>query len=113
MSSFAPAAAPAAGHRSAAGSLASAALFFVSGMPAIVYQLIWQRSLYTLYGINIEAVTVVVAAFLLGLGIGSFAGGRISRHRSLNLLAVFGLVELVVAALGVTSLPVIDYVGRE
>ena len=49
------------------------AIFFCSGIPALIYQLVWQRSLFTIYGINIESVTVVVTAFMLGLGIGSFA----------------------------------------
>src|SRR6516225_3836624 len=68
-----------------------ALVFFVSGFPALIYQLIWQRSLFALYGINIEAVTVVVAGFLFGLGIGSLAGGRLSQSRSVS-LRVFDLV---------------------
>ena len=51
-----------------------AVLFFVSGIPALLYQIVWQRALFTIYGVNIESVTVVVAAFMLGLGIGSLAG---------------------------------------
>ena len=98
------------GERAAAGSLV-AAVFFVSGMPALIYQLLWQRALFTMFGINIEAVTVVVAGFLLGLGFGSFAGGRISRRRSLNLLVAFGTIELIVAAYGVMSLRIIALVG--
>ena len=68
------------------------AIFFCSGIPALIYQLVWQRSLFTIYGINVESVTVVVTAFMLGLGIGSFAGGRLSRLR-LPLLGVFGAVS--------------------
>jgi predicted membrane-bound spermidine synthase len=94
-----------------AGALAVAVVFFVSGMPALIYQLLWQRALFTMFGINIEAVTVVVAGFLMGLGFGSFAGGRISRSRRRNLLAVFGAVELVIAAYGALSLRIIAAVG--
>ena len=36
------------------------ALFFASGFPALLYQLVWQRSLFTIYGTNVESVTVVV-----------------------------------------------------
>jgi spermidine synthase len=95
-----------------ATSLAVAVVFFISGMPALVYQLIWQRSLFTMYGINVEAVTVVVAGFLLGLGFGSLAGGYLSRRR-LNLLAVFGIVELIIGSFGILSLRIIDFVGHE
>src|ERR1700704_2786353 len=51
-------------------------LFFVSGFPALIYQIVWQRALFAIYGVNIESVTVVVSAFMLGLGLGSLAGGR-------------------------------------
>ena len=98
--------------RTTGSSLVVAAVFFVSGMPALVYQLIWQRSLFTMFGINVEAVTVVVAGFLLGLGFGSFAGGRVSRRPSLNLLAAFGTIELIIGGFGVLSLRIIDVVGH-
>ena len=29
-------------------------LFFVSGFPALLYQIVWQRALFTIYGVNIE-----------------------------------------------------------
>ena len=38
------------------------AFFFLSGFPALLYQLVWQRALFTIYGINIESVTMVVSA---------------------------------------------------
>src|ERR1700719_3227106 len=100
------------GEETTIHSFAVAVVFFISGMPALVYQLIWQRSLFTMYGINVEAVTVVVAGFLLGLGFGSLVGGYVSR-RPLNLLAVFGIVELVIGAFGISSLRIIDFVGHK
>src|SRR5690242_12857627 len=94
-------------------SLLAVSIFFVSGFPALIYQLTWQRALFTLYGTNVEAVTVVVAGFLFGLGLGSAVGGRISRWRSINLLAVFGAIELVIGILGLFSLQIIRFVGAE
>src|SRR5882762_9654802 len=55
------------------------ALFLFSGMPALIYQVVWQRVLFSIYGVNAESVAVVVSAFMLGLGLGSIAGGRLSR----------------------------------
>jgi spermidine synthase len=95
-----------------AGSFLVGLIFFVSGMPALVYQLIWQRSLFTMYGSNIEAVTVVVAGFLLGLGFGSLAGGYVSRRVSRHLLTVFGTTELVIGAFGILSLRIFALVGK-
>ena len=53
-------------------------LFFFSGFPALIYQLTWQRELFLIFGVNIESVTIVVTAFMLGLGFGSLAGGWLS-----------------------------------
>jgi len=31
-------------------------LFFCSGFPALIYQIAWQRALFTIYGLNIQSV---------------------------------------------------------
>ena len=69
-----------AGERLAQWTRALCVLFFFSGFPALIYQLTWQRALFRIFGVNIESVTVVVTAFMLGLGIGSLAGGWLSKH---------------------------------
>ena len=79
-------------------------IFFFSGFPAIIYQLVWQRALFDIYGVNIESVTIVVTAFMLGLGLGSLAGGQISRIRLFPRLTVFSTVELGIAGYGLLSL---------
>ncbi len=53
-------------------------LFLCSGMPALLYQIVWQRGLFSIYGVNSQSVVVVVSAFMLGLGLGSLLGGRLS-----------------------------------
>src|SRR5215471_10367944 len=79
------------------------AIFFASGFAALIYQIIWQRALFTIFGTNVEAVTVVVTGFLGGLGFGSLAGGWLSRTSSIPLLALFGLIEIVIGAFGAIS----------
>jgi spermidine synthase len=86
-------------------------LFFVSGFPALIYQLAWQRALFTVYGVNVEAVTVVVTSFMLGLGFGSVFGGFLSRWRPFPPLVLFGVIELGIALAGVVSLGVIRQIG--
>jgi len=86
-------------------------LFFCSGFPALIYQIIWQRSLFAIYGINIESVTIVVSAFMLGLGVGSFLGGFLSKSPRVPLLATFGGIELSIALFGVFSLRLFHAVG--
>ena len=65
-------------------------LFFLSGFPALLYQIVWQRALFTLYGVNIESVTMIVTVFMLGLGLGSLAGGRLSQIWADNGEILFG-----------------------
>src|SRR5579863_2054049 len=59
-------------------------LFFLSGFPALLYQIVWQRALFTLYGVNIESVTMIVTVFMLGLGVGSLAGGWLSTRAGIH-----------------------------
>jgi spermidine synthase len=86
--------------------------FFVSGFPALLYQIVWQRALFTLYGVNIESVTMVVTAFMLGLGLGSVAGGAVSRRQKWPLLGIFGLVELMIGLFGILSLRVFHWAAN-
>jgi spermidine synthase len=87
------------------------ALFFTSGFPALIYQIIWQRSLFTLYGVNIESVTMIVAVFMLGLGLGSLAGGWLSTRPGMRLLLAFGSIEILVGCFGAASLWIFHRVG--
>ena len=86
-------------------------LFFVSGFSALLYQLIWQRALFAIFGVNIESVTIVVTGFLLGLGLGSLIGGILSEGSGQRSLAVFGLLELSIGGFGWKSLIVFELVG--
>jgi spermidine synthase len=87
-----------------------AVVFFASGFAALVYQVVWQRALFTIFGINMEAVTVVVTVFLLGLGVGSIVGGYFSRVVRYP-LRLFALSELGIALFGVVSLDLFRGVG--
>ena len=87
-------------------------VFFVSGVAAIIYQTIWQRVLLALYGANAESVTVVVTAFMLGLGLGALAGGALARTTRLPLPAVFAALECGIGLCGLASLPAFAWVGR-
>jgi spermidine synthase len=84
-------------------------LFFFSGMPALVYQIVWQRALFSIYGVNAESVAVVVSAFMLGLGLGSLAGGWASSRFPRAALALFGTAELGVALFGMSSLRIFHW----
>jgi len=86
-------------------------IFFLSGAAAILYQLVWQRTLFTLYGTSSESVTVIVTVFMLGLGLGSLAGGALSRLAPWAPPLLFGIAELLIAAFGLASIELIQWVG--
>jgi predicted membrane-bound spermidine synthase len=88
------------------------AIFLLSGFAALLYQIVWQRALYAIYGINIESVTMVVTAFMLGLGLGSLAGGVVSKDPKRPVLLYFSLVELGIGIFGAASLTVFHAVGN-
>jgi len=84
-------------------------LFLFSGMPALIYQVVWQRTLFLIYGVNSESVAAVVSAFMLGLGLGGLLGGWLSSRFPRQSLILFGLCELGVALFGLTSLRIFQW----
>ena len=98
--------------RSANWVRALSVLFFLSGFPALLYQLIWQRALFRIFGVNIESVTIVVTAFMIGLGLGSLAGGWLSTRKNLKLLPLLAAIEITTALFGLFSLQIFDLVGE-
>jgi spermidine synthase len=51
-------------------------LFFLSGFCSLVYQVVWTRMAFASFGIILPVLSVVLSVFMLGLAIGSWAGGR-------------------------------------
>jgi spermidine synthase len=86
-------------------------LFFFSGFPALIYQLVWQRTLFRIFGVNMESVTIVATAFMLGLGFGSLAGGWLSKRRNISLLPLLAVIETLTGTFGIISLAIFDQVG--
>lgn len=86
-------------------------LFFLSGMPALVYQVVWQRVLSLHFGVDVYSTAITVAVFMLGLGLGSLAGGRLAdRVRRPGLL--YAAAEALTGLYGLTSLVLMGIVGE-
>src|SRR5580658_10759214 len=51
-------------------------LFFLSGFCGLVYQMVWVRLAFASFGIIAPVLSVVISVFMLGLSVGSWAGGR-------------------------------------
>ena len=86
-------------------------VFCTTGFGALLYQVVWQRVLYSTFGVNVEAVTTVVTAFLAGLGVGSLAGGRLARGTDHTILLFCGLIEIAIGIFGVWSLTFFRWIG--
>ncbi|MBI2526134.1 MAG: fused MFS/spermidine synthase [Candidatus Rokubacteria bacterium] len=70
-----------------------AVCFFLSGATGLVYQVVWLRLLSLVFGHTVYAITTVLAAFMAGLGLGSFLLGR-RAHRIDNLIGAYGWLEV-------------------
>ena len=73
------------------------ALLFLSGAAGLIYQVAWVRLLGLAFGVTVYAISTVLAAFMGGLAIGSFVGGR-RADLARRPLRTYGLVELGVGA---------------
>lgn len=85
-------------------------LFFLSGVTALVYEVIWTRMLALVFGHTVFSVSVVLAAFMAGLGFGSYLFGSLIdtmgkeqsnpelRASPASPLIVYGTIEILVFA---------------
>src|ERR1700733_10278373 len=87
-------------------------LFFFSGFPALLYQLVWQRALFEIFGVNVESITIVVTAFMVGLGLGSLIGGALSKRPGIPLLPLLATIEFLIGLYGLFSLSLFTMVGN-
>lgn len=80
------------------------ALFCLSGAAALVYQVAWQRILALHTGVGIVSITVIVTAFMAGLGLGSWLAGELSRRTTARrALRCFALLEVGVGVFAALS----------
>ena len=89
------------------------ALFFCSGYSALIYQIMWQRMLFTIFGVDLESITIIVSVFMFGLGIGGILGGIIADKLSSKLLMTYTLIEISIATFGFFSPGIIDGLGAD
>ncbi|HEY7649745.1 MAG TPA: hypothetical protein VID04_12140 [Methylomirabilota bacterium] len=78
-------------------------LFLLSGASGLIYQIVWVRQFGNVFGNTIHSAALVIAVFMLGLGVGGWLAGIYADRRwaaSGSLLRSYGMVELAIAALG-------------
>ncbi len=74
-------------------------LFFISGFTALLYQVAWQRMLGLFSGSDVRSVTIVIASYLLGLGLGNLISSRNSdRFNNRQCVQIYGLCNFGIAS---------------
>ncbi len=83
-----------------------AGVFFGSGFAALLYQVVWQRLLVFFTGADVYASTLIVGAFMAGLGLGAFIGGRLADAVApRRAVLLFAGAELGIAVFSLLSKP--------
>jgi predicted membrane-bound spermidine synthase len=90
-------------------------LFFLSGFCSLVYQVVWTRMAFASFGIITPVLSVVLSVFMLGLALGSWAGGRwvasLTHKTGLSALYFYAAVEALIG-LGAFAVPML-FAGGE
>ncbi|HEV8434907.1 MAG TPA: fused MFS/spermidine synthase, partial [Thermoanaerobaculia bacterium] len=76
-------------------------VFFVSGISALLYQIVWLKYLGLIFGNTVYAAATLIAIFLGGLGIGAFVFSRAFRSRPA--LLVYAGAEALIGLIGAFS----------
>jgi spermidine synthase len=82
-------------------------LFFLSGAAALAYEVLWMRRFSVLLGATAPAVAAALTAFFVGLGLGSYAFGRLA-PRFTRPLRAFAVLEIVTALSALTVEPLLS-----
>jgi spermidine synthase len=78
--------------------------FALSGVAGIVYQIAWTRQFALVFGTTEIAITLVLAAYMAGLGLGAWLVQRILPFIDRPILA-YATLELIIAASAVVLVP--------
>ena len=91
-------------------------LFFCSGLSGLIYQVVWVRSFGNVFGNTIYSASLVVAVFMLGLGVGGYLVGAWADRRYAagpeSLLRTYAYVELVIALMGLGISALLPHLGQ-
>src|SRR5579884_3851818 len=90
--------------------------FLLSGFCSILYEIVWLRISMAQFGVTTAMVSLVLSAFMVGLGVGSWGAGLICRKRAgdarFPALRLYALVELLIGVSAI-AVPVELAWGRE
>lgn len=76
-----------------------AALFFISGFSALIYEILWIRDFSFLLGNSTYTISVVLAAYMAGLALGSWLAGPWT-SKTVHPVLVYALIEALIGLCG-------------
>jgi spermidine synthase len=74
-------------------------LFALSGMTALIYEIIWSRTLELIFGSTIYAISTILATFFIGFSLGSYFFRNVA-DKSKNPLKLFGFIQIGIGLSG-------------
>jgi predicted membrane-bound spermidine synthase len=91
-------------------------MFCLSGFCGLAYQIVWLRKAFAVFGVITPVISVVVSVFMLGLFLGSWAGGKwikaFTRKHSVSAIYLYALAESMIGIGGV-SVPYLFLFGDQ
>ena len=79
----------------------------LSGCTSLIFEVIWFQLLELVFGSTTLAISTILVAYMLGLGIGALFAGRISSYLK-NGVRTYGFIEITI---GLYALVVPAYSG--
>jgi len=91
-------------------------LFFCSGFCSLLYQVVWVRMAFAHFGVITPVLSVVLSVFMLGLGLGSWLGGKWvewwSSRLKISSSYFYGAAELMIGT-GAFVVPRLFHFGED
>ena len=73
------------------------ACFFLSGATSLLFEVLWSRQFVTVFGNSSYAISIVLCAYMAGIGLGGLLGGRLADRIKQRTLA-FAIIQVAIAA---------------
>jgi len=99
---------PARPHRISLFRFGIYACFFLSGATSLLFEVLWSRQFVTVFGNSSYAISIVLCAYMAGIGLGGLLGGRLADSVTRRTLA-FALVQMAVALCALAIPPMLDW----
>jgi len=91
-------------------------LFVLSGFCSLLYETIWLRLAYASFGIITPVMSIVLSTFMVGLALGSWAGGKwigsIRRKSGASAIQIYAVTEFLIG-LGAFLVPISFSAGEK